>query len=126
MCYDHYYPLHSAYYKETTNLPVSPTRTPPPYPEVNIEQLKQSANSFQPLLGDANKIVREFSNNDDFAYKIKDAAQHSQTDDIKQYITEIGINRPVEIKFNPDSIRLKLVNETNNIKCCKLTISLRW
>ncbi len=120
-------PTHYAY---PINQPVyghyPSVRYPSPYPEVNPQQLKMSAKALKPLMQDANKILESFTSSNDFAYKVMDAAQKSETDKIKSYIKELGISRDVEVKYNPDSIKLKLVNKTNQIDCCKLSISLHW
>ncbi|MDL4842537.1 hypothetical protein [Aquibacillus rhizosphaerae] len=103
-----------------------PSRSPSPYPEVNTQQLKKSAKAFQPLMKDANIIIESFATEETFAYKVMSAAQKSETAKIKEYIKELGVTRDVEIKYNPDGIRLRLVNHSDNIECCKLSVSLQW
>ncbi|MCT2535871.1 hypothetical protein NC661_08110 [Aquibacillus koreensis] len=118
------YPIQYTYTQQPYYGYYAPVRYP--YPEVNTQQLKMSAKALRPLMQDANNILESFSSSEDFAYKVMDAAQKSETDNIKTYIRELGITRDVEIKYNPDSIQLRLVNQTNQIDCCKLSISLHW
>lgn len=122
MSYSYHPPFH--YY--TGNQYYLRPRQPSPYPEINTDTLKESAKAFKPLMKDADKIIEAFTNSETFAHNIMDAAQRSQTEEIKSYLTEIGINRPVKVNYNPDSLRLELINQSNNMDCCKLSISLKW
>jgi hypothetical protein len=96
------------------------------YPEINPEQLKQSAATFQELMDDAQTIIDAFANSKEFCYKVMAAAQKSDKRKVEQYIKGTGINRPVSISYNPDGINLTFSAATNDVECCKLSIALHW
>ncbi len=98
----------------------------PTYPQVDTTQLKSSAKAFQPLMDDADKVLNEFVKSGDFAYNVKDAAQRSQTEKIKIYLTQLGVSHQLEINYNPDAIKITFINQTNSVECCRLTVSLKW
>ncbi|WP_138420273.1 hypothetical protein [Aquibacillus sediminis] len=125
---DHYYPYY--YWNYYPGQPVYPydvqRYSRPNFPEVNPTQLKKSAESFKPLMHEVDKIIHEFTDSDDFAYKVLDAAQRSQTEKIHQYMEEIGITHPMEINYNPDSLQLKLINQVDDMDSSILRVSLHW
>ncbi|WP_186576416.1 hypothetical protein [Aquibacillus kalidii] len=125
----HVYSTAHHYHKPTyaiCNRKAYSTRNPSPYPEVDTSRLQQSAKAFKPLMEDADKLIHAFSNSDSFAVNIMNAAQQSQTEKVKEYIKDVGITRPVDVTYNPDGIRLLLINQVDNIECCKLTLALQW
>ncbi|MDC3412379.1 hypothetical protein NC797_00215 [Aquibacillus sp. 3ASR75-11] len=96
------------------------------YPEIDPNQLLQSANTFQNLMDEADKIVNAFSDSKEFCYKVIDAAQKNEKDKVEQYIKSTGIEQPISISYNPDGIHLTLSDVTNDIECCELSIALHW
>lgn len=96
------------------------------YPTVNTKQLTASASNFQKLMKDADKVIDEFANSNDFSYQVMEAAQKSDKDKVEKLIKGTGIKHPVNIQFNPDGIRLTFLAKTEQVDCCKLEMALHW
>ncbi|KGP72065.1 hypothetical protein [Pontibacillus yanchengensis] len=98
----------------------------PTYPEVNTDQLTESAKSFQELMKDAQLVLQKFASSHQFSFDVIDAAQKSKDEKVKQLIKSTGIKHPVDIYYNPDSLRLTFRAKQDDIECCKLTMALHW
>ncbi|SES64699.1 hypothetical protein SAMN05421676_10154 [Salinibacillus kushneri] len=97
-----------------------------PFPEVDTDLFTESAQTFQVLMQDAEKIIEKIANSKDFAFHVMDAAQKSEHDKVKNLINSLDISHQAEVDYNPDNIRITLLAQTQNMDCCKLIMALHW
>lgn len=97
-----------------------------PYPEIDATLFHQSAGAFKKLMKEATIILNKFSESEEFAYKVMDAAQQSNTDKVKALIKSTGVSGDVEISYNPDGINIAMVSKVEDKDCCKLEMAIRW
>ncbi|QDP40964.1 hypothetical protein [Radiobacillus deserti] len=101
-------------------------REHPIFPQVQTHQFETSAKTCQVVMKDLDTLLQNIEHNQGFAYKIKDAAQKSNTSQIKTYINELGISTVPEVKYNPDGIQFIFTAKRTQIETCKLTLSIPW
>ncbi|MCP1145044.1 hypothetical protein [Lysinibacillus endophyticus] len=97
-----------------------------PYPEVDPNQLYDSANETKKLMKDASIVLERLSSSKDFDKQLMDHAQQSQSEEVKKLIKSIGIESDVDILYTPDSLRLEFISQIADSDCCKLSIVLKW
>ncbi|TFB21777.1 hypothetical protein E3U55_08085 [Filobacillus milosensis] len=115
----YYYPWYDVYHMYNAG-------NVPRYPDLDPTQFTQSAEAFRDLLNDASDILRQLSNSEKFAYEVMDAAQHSETQKVKQLLESTGIHNQVEVQYNPDGIKMTMRTNTQGTDCCHLSMNLRW
>ncbi|WP_338451013.1 hypothetical protein R4Z09_03580 [Niallia oryzisoli] len=48
----------------------------------------------------------------------------AETSDIEEVF--IGVTSDVDIRYNPDALRLEFTSKVVDLDCCRLLITLRW
>lgn len=96
------------------------------YPAVDPTMFNESAIAFQELLSEASLVLENLAESKEFASKVMDAAQKSDTEKVKELIESTGIHSKVDITYNPDGIKLGMSSQVQGSDCCKLQMSLRW
>ncbi|WP_246942079.1 hypothetical protein [Bacillus pinisoli] len=96
------------------------------YPEVDTTMFTESADAFKQLLRDASTVLDKLADDKNFAYKVMNAAQHSETEKVVNLIESTGIKSDVTTKFNPDELIMKFNNQSHGTDCCILTMALKW
>ncbi|MBS4173929.1 hypothetical protein [Bacillus sp. FJAT-49736] len=108
----------------------------PPYPKycyplrqylpVDPKMFMNSARKMDPLIKDAQALMRHISTTEAFAKKLMDAAQHSKINEVKKMISETGIKSKSEIRFNPSGLILILTPKNDPSDCCHVELRVRW
>lgn len=98
----------------------------PVYPAVNPDYLYESAQSSRQLLSEASILLNHLAASKDFDHKLMEAAQRSDTSEVKRLIRSLGITSDVDIRYNPDSLHVEFISKARGLDCCRLTIALRW
>lgn len=93
-------------------------------PEVKPDQFVKSAQNSLILLTDARTLMTRFQSKD-YARRIMQAAQSSNTNAVNELLRTSGITHLPKVKYNPDGITLDFDNK-NAPPCCYLTLKLRW
>ena len=101
-------------------------RNQSPYPEVNPNQLYDSANETKKLMKDASLVLDRLASSKEFDRQLMDHAQQSQSEEVKKLIKSIGIESDVDVLYTPDSLRIEFISQIENSDCCKLSIVLKW
>lgn len=96
------------------------------YPPVDPTTFHQSANEMTILMNDASIVLNRLADSTDFAKKVMSAAQESDIEEVKNLIQSTGIKSLVNVKFNPDNIRLEFSSRIKEVECCKLQIAIKW
>ena len=104
----------------------APSENRPSYPPVNPGHLNDSANESRKLLVEASKLLDRLATSKEFATLMMEAAQRSETAEVKRLIRSIGITSRVDVDYNPDGLRLEFKGEVGGVECCRLLIALRW
>jgi hypothetical protein len=119
-----YYLYHPCYYQPLyRNTIYWPIRQ---YPPVDPNLLYQSANQSKKLMKDASMVLNKLAEAKEFDAKLMYAAETSDIEEVKRLIHSIGVTSDVDIKYNPDSIRLEFTSKEANLDCCRLLMALRW
>lgn len=106
--------------------PSTPTDNRPSFPPVNPGHLNASANESRKLMVEASKLLDRLATSKDFATTLMEAAQRSETAEVKRLIHSIGITSRVDVEYNPDGLRLEFKADVGGVECCRLLIALRW
>ncbi len=104
----------------------APLRPQSPFPPINTQVLNTSAQSFQELLKQADLLAAKIVNSREFAQKLMEAAQLSNTKTVEELIVSTGITLKIKTYFTPSGIRIELNNAANAGDCCNLQMSLKW
>jgi hypothetical protein len=96
------------------------------YPPIDTQQFSKSAEVFQSLMNDAKKVIDRFASSKEFAFKVMENAQKSNTEEVLKLIKTTGIQFPVLVSFTPEGIRLTFDAMVEEIDCCKLIMALHW
>ena len=121
--------MHYVYYSTLTSHRQSPTQNavdPSLFPPVDPRLLHTSAQKFQKLMGEANKLVDKITSSNEFAYELMNQAQLSNTKKVEELIKSTGITVKVETSFTPTGIHIKLDNSEVQGRCCQMAMLLRW
>lgn len=109
--------------------PLLPRPTPAySYPPIDATVLRRSALlTQQNLLKQADQMLLKLSSSEDLSHRIMVVAQQGQTDEVKRLLRSTGVTSDIEVKYNPDSIRIELSTPNpNSVPCCKLSVDLLW
>ena len=93
-----------------------------PYPPVNTKKLGYSVNKVQKMVPQVQLLFDKITTSDQFARDLKTAAQRSDKATVNRLIRSVGVTNEFEIKYTPDSIRIKLIEKN----CCFFTVVLDW
>lgn len=93
---------------------------------VNPKMFMDSAKKMNPLLKDAEVLMRHISNTEPFARKLMDAAQHSKLNEVNKMIAQIGIKSKSDIRINPSALILILSPKNDPLDCCQVELRIRW
>lgn len=96
------------------------------FPEVDPTVFRQSARQFKRLIEDADRILNQIAQSEQFARDVMDAAQRSDFDEVKHLIQQVGIVAELEVNFSPESLRLILRLDEGTTNCCILNLGIRW
>ncbi|WP_110113743.1 hypothetical protein [Bacillus sp. CGMCC 1.16541] len=97
-----------------------------PFPPVDISIFKQSLATMPQVLDDVRLFINKMNTKQGLAYKIKDAAQHSNTKEVEKLIKSTGVQSDIEASFTPDNIRILFVYKNGELDCCHITLAIRW
>lgn len=108
--------------------PLIPRPAPASYLPVDATVLRRSALlTQQNLLKQADQMLLKLSSSEDLSHRIMAAAQQSQNDEVKRLLRSTGVASDIEVKYNPDIIRIELSSSSSDaIPCCKLSVALLW
>jgi len=117
------YPFH--YYHAYPPIPnyVFPHRQ---FLPVNQKMFMDSARKMDPILRDAQILMKRISNSDAFAKKIMIAAQHSNVTEVNRIISQTGIKSKSNIRFNPSGFIVTLSRKDDPTDCCDVELRIRW
>ena len=121
--------MHYVYYSTLTSHSQTPTQTavdPNPFPPVDPKLLHASAQKFQKLMVEANKLVDKITSSNEFAYELMNQAQLSNATKVGELIKSTGITMKVETSFTPTGILIKLDNSELPGRCCQMAMLLHW
>lgn len=96
------------------------------YPPVDTQQLDDSVQRFQKLLKQAELLIDQLANSNEFARELMSAAQASNKKRVEQLIRSTGVTINIIISFTPSGIRIELNNVKHEGDCCRLLIALKW
>lgn len=85
----------------------------------------KAAQTSQPLLQDAKKVIDMFASSKPFAERIMNAAQQSKKSIVTDMIQKTGVQTIPDIVYNPEGIRLDFYPKTGE-DYCHIIISLKW
>lgn len=96
------------------------------YPDVDTQQLEESAHKFQQLIQQADLLVNKLAESKEFSHELMSAAQKSDEKKVNELIKSTGITIKVKTSFTPTGIQIILENSKMGGDCCDLLIALRW
>ncbi|MFC4323481.1 hypothetical protein [Litchfieldia salsa] len=127
--YDQFYTSQSPtvpYYYWHRHSYFPPSNSNRPYPPVDTTMFQKSAQASQKLIEESGLIFKRISSSEEYAKEIMSAAQQSNSNEVKRLIQSVGVTSPLTISFTPDGIKIVLSASTEQIECCKLSLSLKW
>ncbi|WP_445492365.1 hypothetical protein [Niallia sp. 03133] len=95
-------------------------------PNVNTNQLIQSAQDSLSLLKDAEIILTKIAQSSEFSRQLMSAAQASQIQAVNKLIQSLGLNNLPRISYNPDGITFNFDHKNQPPHCCYFSIQLKW
>ncbi|MHA6261085.1 hypothetical protein ACXYMX_14455 [Sporosarcina sp. CAU 1771] len=96
------------------------------FPHVDTKKFHVSVRRFKKLMSQANLLIEKIADSDDFAVKLMNEAQLSNTENVEKLITSTGITSKVKASFTPSGIRIELDNSERLGECCRMYIMLQW
>ena len=84
----------------------------------------KSAQSSQPLLADAKKIIDTLATSKPYSTRLMNAARDSKMADVKSMIQKTGIQSMPEISFTPDGIHFEFKPKSSNNS--RVVVALKW
>lgn len=93
---------------------------------VNPKMFMETAKKMDPLLKDAEVLMRHISSTEAFAKKLMNAAQQSNLNEVNQMIAQTGIKSKADIRFNPSGLILILSRKNDPLDCCHVELRVRW
>ncbi|WP_143414498.1 hypothetical protein [Halobacillus massiliensis] len=97
-----------------------------PHRPADGELLQSSAGQMKKLMSDASIVLDRLASSQAFDAQLMQAAEQSNSEEVKQLINSIGVGSKVDVYFNPDGLRLEFSSQVSGVDCCKLRIALRW
>lgn len=95
------------------------------FPPVTTQRFQYTAELFQYLLRDGKLFAQKVETSSSYAEAVKDAAQHSDEEQIKALVKEAGVRAIVTLSFTPDAIKITL-RPVNEPEACALNMMLSW
>jgi hypothetical protein len=96
------------------------------YPPVNTSIFMSSAQKTLTLMSDAQTLLDHIGNSNDFAYKLMNAAQQSNMDEVNKLIGSTGVKVKPIVNINPDGLRLVFDEKLGELDCCHVIVIVRW
>ncbi|MBD3921044.1 hypothetical protein H8B09_19920 [Paenibacillus sp. PR3] len=94
-------------------------------PPVDPARIEHSAQSFQPMLQDATRIISRLTERS-FVIPLMTAAQAGHQQEVDRMIkTAAGASR-AHAKYTPSGIVITVEPTNANESCCNLSMTLRW
>ena len=97
-----------------------------PYPEVNTELFKASAQKAITLMADANLVMEKIHSTSSYSSDLMAAAQQSNQAEVERLIQSAGIKKKPKITYNPDGITMNFQDFVGDRECCHIILQLRW
>ncbi|QHE53400.1 hypothetical protein [Pontibacillus sp. HMF3514] len=95
------------------------------YPDVSTKKFQDSSQTYQNLINDSQVISQRFAESRKLRRKVMRAAQKSDHNKVVHLIQNTGISHPIEVSYNPDSIRVTIM-DVEERPTSKLIMALRW
>ena len=112
---------------QANNQNTAPSKQPSPFPPVDTKRLHTSAQRFQKLMKEADLLIDNIVNSDEFTFELMNAAQLSNTKKVEELILSTGITLKLKTSFTPTGILIDLDNTEGEVGgCCQLRMALRW
>jgi hypothetical protein len=108
MFYQAYYQFHPDYFRQ--------------FPPVDTSTFQQSLAAYQALLNQGGAVINGLVGSQDRMFRLMDAAQRSDDEEVDRVIRETGVQTIVETSYTPTGVTFTLRAE----QCCTLTMYLRW
>lgn len=94
-------------------------------PPVDPARLEHSAQSFQPMLQDASRIINRLSERS-FALPLMTAAQAGHQQEVDRMIKSAAGTSRIQTKYTPSGLVIVVEPTNANESCCNLSMTLRW
>ncbi|PWW29721.1 hypothetical protein DFO73_104364 [Cytobacillus oceanisediminis] len=96
-------------------------------PGVDPEIFISSAKKMEILMRNASTLLVNMAESKKFSYELMSAAQQSKMSEVEKMIKSTGISQVPSVSYTPDGLTLHFESEKeDNVKCCDLTLKLRW
>ncbi|WP_026584022.1 hypothetical protein [Bacillus sp. J33] len=97
------------------------------FPGVDPEMFMSSAKKMEVLMRDASTLLVNMAESKKFSYELMSAAQQSKKREVERMIKSTGISQIPSVSYTPDGLSLHFESDKEeNMKCCDLTLKLRW
>lgn len=94
-------------------------------PPVDPSRIEHSAQSFQPILQDATRIISRLTDRS-FVVPLMTAAQAGHQQEVDRMIKAAAGASRVQAKYTPSGIVINVEPTNANESCCHLSMTLRW
>ncbi|PWV95330.1 hypothetical protein DFQ01_12843 [Paenibacillus cellulosilyticus] len=94
-------------------------------PAVDPTKLEHSAQSFQPMLQDASRIIGRLTERS-FVVPLMTAAQAGHQQEVDRMIKSAAGTSRIHAKYTPSGIVIVVEPTNANESCCNLSMTLRW
>ncbi|GMK39460.1 hypothetical protein PCCS19_25140 [Paenibacillus sp. CCS19] len=94
-------------------------------PAVDPARLEHSAQSFQPMLQDASRVISRMTERS-FALPLMTAAQAGHQQEVDRMIKAAAGASRIHAKYTPSGIVITVEPTNVNDSCCNLSMTLRW
>ncbi|MBM7704627.1 hypothetical protein [Metabacillus iocasae] len=93
---------------------------------MDTSTFKRSLKIMPKALADVSLFVEKMNGQKDLPYKMKEAAQQSNKNEVQRLIKSTGVQSDVDVSFNPDNIRILFLFNRDDFDCCHITLAIKW
>ena len=70
-------------------------------------------------------MLDKLAESKEFSADIMNAAQASNTEEVKRLIYSLGVTSDLDVHYTPESLRVEFKSKVENVDCCRLVLGLR-
>lgn len=95
-----------------------------PFPKNDPTKMMSSAETLIDVNAQITLFIKKIAHSKPYAFKLRDAAQKSQTNQVERMIKEAGITYPFRTTYNPDRFDITIFSKSDD--CCMITAGIKW
>lgn len=116
----------TAYHHQNAYYSHSPMFSFRQYPSVDPAEFMSSAKEMESIMKDASILLMKMATSRKFSIEFMSAAQEGKQSKIQNLLKSTGIKKIPKASYTPDGLYLHFEANSGNVKCCQLTLKLRW